>query len=359
MWNERARRAAAAGLVALLVAIGSPLAAQEPPDQDEPTEPALRQQGVLRLFGAVEWDVNDRPDSPNSFALGQLDLFLNAALSERITLLGEFVLEESTATEVVTDLERLQITFRFDDHLQVSAGRYHTGIGFYNTAFHHGAWFETAIGRPRVFLFEDDGGVLPVHDVGITTRGAIPGTRSSLYYLFEVGNGRSIGGVEDEPRDTNDAKAVNGGIAFRPDRWRGLELGASLRHDVTPQPAVPPVDERIGALYAVYRTPSTEVLAEWVSMAMRPRGGPQSEDGGGYVQVSHAWGMVRPYYRFDRLDVDATTPVIGHGEAFTGHLLGLRIDPTTSVGFKAQYERFDAPGHPHGDAFHTQLVFVF
>lgn len=359
MWNDAARRAAAGGLITLLLTISQPLAAQTPADPDEQTDPSLGQQGVLRLFGAVEWDVNDGPDTPNSFALGQLDLFLNAALSERISLLGEFVLEESTATEVVTDLERLQVTFRFDDHIQVSAGRYHTGIGFYNTAFHHGAWFETAIGRPRMFLFEDDGGVLPVHDVGVTARGAIPGTRSNLYYLFEVGNGRSAvdDDVEDEPRDNNDAKSVNGAIAFRPDRWRGLELGVSLRRDVTPQPGLPAIDERIAALYAVYRTPSTELLAEWVTMAMRPHGGARSEDGGGYLQVSRAWSMVRPYYRFDRLDIDATTPV--PGETFTGHVLGVRIDPTTSVGFKAQYERTDTPGHPHGDALRTQLVFVF
>jgi hypothetical protein len=330
-------------------------------EPEEQAEPASGPLGVLRVFGAVEWDVNDRTDTPNSFALGQLDLFLNAELTERTSLLAEVVLEESTETQVVTDLERLQLTFRFDDHLQLSAGRYHTGIGYYNTAFHHGAWFETAIGRPRIFQFEDDGGVLPIHDVGLVVRGAIPGTRSNLHYLFELGNGRTETDAEGErePRDDNDAKAVNGGVAFRPDRWRGLELGGSFHHDVVPQPGSPSIDERIAAIYAVYRTPATEVLAEWLTMTITPRGGTRSRDGARYIQLSHSWSIVRPYYRFDRLAVDAATPLIGHGGDYTAHVIGVRIDPAVPIGFKAQYERADAPGQPRGDALRTQLVFVF
>ena len=117
---------------------------------------------------------------------------MTAAINDRVSVLAEVVLEASGAnTQVVTDLERLQLTFRVADYLQLSAGRYHTGIGFYNTAFHHGSYFETPIGRPRVFDFEDEGGVLPVHDVGISARGTVPHTGSALHYLAEIGNGRS------------------------------------------------------------------------------------------------------------------------------------------------------------------------
>jgi hypothetical protein len=362
MWSESWRCAGATALLALVLAPSEPLYAQALPEPEEDqAEPASGPRGVLRLFGAVEWGATDLPNTPNSFALGQLDLFLTAALTERTTILAEVVLEESTETRVVTDLERLQLTFRLDDHLQVSAGRYHTGIGFYNTAFHHGAWFETAIGRPRIFLFEDDGGVLPIHDVGLVARGAIPGTRSNLHYLFELGNGRS-GATSDadrEARDDNDAKALNGGIAFLPDRWRGLELGGSFRRDVVPQQGLAPIEERITALYAVYRTPATEVLAEWLTMAMTPRGGTRYRDRGGYVQISRSWKMARPYYRFDNLDVDADTPLIGHAGSYTAHVLGLRLDPAAAIGFKVQYERTDVPGHPRGDGVRTQLVFVF
>jgi hypothetical protein len=147
--------------------------------QDELAAPGTEL--LVRAFGSVDWGATELPGTPNSFALGQFDLFVTASLNEWVSVLAEIVMEGSSAdTRVVTDLERLQLTFRMNDHLQLTAGRYHTGIGFYNTAFHHGSYFETPIGHPRVFAFEDEGGVLPVHETGITARGTVPKTGSAL-----------------------------------------------------------------------------------------------------------------------------------------------------------------------------------
>jgi len=245
--------------------------------------------------------------------------------------------------------------------LQVSAGRYHTGIGFYNAEFHHGAVFETAIGRPRIFAFEDEGGILPVHDVGIMALGTVPGTRSSLQYLVELGNGRSYAppDAEREPRDDNEAKAVNAGMAYRPDRWRGLELGGSFYRDVISGVGSTSVDHRIQAAYVAHRTPSTEILAEWLWLTHRPRGGARYGNDAGYVQLSRAWGALRPYYRYDRAVLDPTTPVIGDAGSYRAQVVGFRLDPMPAIGFKAQYERADQSGVGRVDAVRTQLVFVF
>jgi hypothetical protein len=319
---------------------------------------------MLRAFGAVEWNASDRDEEPNSFALGQFALFATSNLSERISVLAEVVLEASVDTRVVTDLERLQLTFRWNDYLQASAGRYHTGIGFYNTAFHHGAFFETPIGRPRVFAFEDEGGVLPVHDVGATVRGQIPKMPTGLQYLVEVGNGRtsddaaSPGAHEDTGRDRNAAKATNLGLSYRPLRWRGLEIGGSWYRDTIPIELSPSIGLRIGAAYVAYRTPDVEVLAEWLALSHRTPDGRQ-HDTAGYAQASKAWGKVRPYYRFDRLAIDPRTPLIGSVGSFTGHTLGVRVDPSEWVGLKAQYERSDVRSERGVDAVRTQLVFVF
>jgi hypothetical protein len=353
-------RAAATLLILLPVFTSAALSAQSSDAQDQ-DDGTISRQVMLRLFGSIEWGATDDPREPNSFALGQLDLFVTAALTERTSLLAEFVLEESTETRVITDLERLQLTFRFNDYLQVSAGRYHTGIGYYNTAFHHGAIFETAIGRPRIFLFEDDGGILPIHDVGVVARGEMPGTGSNLHYLVELGNGR-LGASPDpdrEARDENDAKSFNVGLAYRPQRWRGLELGASYRRDRVPRPLLSSVDEDIAATYAVYRTSSTEILAEWISLAHRAGEGPRYHDPSGYVQLSRAWGAVRPYYRYDRVTVDPATPLIGDSGSYEAHIAGFRVDPLPSIGFKAQYERVDAPVTGRGHVVRTQLAFVF
>ena len=48
----------------------------------------------------------------------------------------------------------------------LEVGRFHTDIGYWNTAFHHGLWLQIPVERPHVLRFEDDGGLVPVHWVG-------------------------------------------------------------------------------------------------------------------------------------------------------------------------------------------------
>jgi len=245
----------------------------------------------------------------------------------------------------------------------VTGGRYHSAIGYYNTAFHHGAFFETTTGRPRIFEFEDEGGVLPVHEVGLSAGGSVPGT-SSLYYTAEVSNGRFWGtatdDVNEETPDTNDSKSTNVALAFKPERWRGLELGTSFYRDQIPvEPDPSPITHRIASAYAVYRTPSVEVLAEWLQLTHITPDGARFTNRGGYVQLSKAWRRVRPYYRYDRLVVDPATPLIGFAGSYDANIVGVRWDPGPWVGLKAQYERTNETHQRGIDTFRTQFVFVF
>jgi hypothetical protein len=362
-------------LLAVLVALGvaeTAALAQTSAGEGEPQAQTEEQASsfpimVLRAFGAVNWGATQEHDSPNTFTLGQFAFFATSALTDRVSVLAEIVLEGGTDTRVVTDLERLQLTYRFNDHLQLTAGRYHTGIGFYNAAFHHGAFFETPVGRPRAFAFEDEGGVLPVHDVGLTVRGAVPHTDSSLHYLAEIGNGRnwlaSHEGEETEEskKDQNGDKAVNFGLSFHPERWRGFEVGASYYRDsiVENEETEREVAHGIGATYVVYRTPATEIMVEWLRLTHRTPEGQSYVNNAGYVQLARAVRGVKPYYRYDRLQIDAATPFIGAIESFTGHTIGLRVDVGQWVGIKAQYEHANHASQRGVDAFRTQLVFVF
>ncbi len=321
---------------------------------------------MVRAFGAVQWLGTQKKDSPNSFTLGQLALFATSDLGERVSVLAEIVLEGNSATtEVVTDVERLQITFRFNDALNLSAGRYHTGIGYYNAAFHHGAYFETPIGRPRVFAFEDEGGVLPVHEVGLSMRGIVPHTGSSLRYLAEVGNGRNWDATgnsdadANSPADQNRAKSTNLGLSFRPAGLTGLEIGGSFYRDTVPHAGSPSVPERIIDGFAVYRTPTIELMGEWLRLQHLPPGSPAIANNAGYLQASKAWGKWRPYYRYDRLAIDPATPFIGFAGSYRSNILGLRIDPVQWVGVKGQYEHTDEPQQRGINTVRAQLVFVF
>ena len=144
-----------------------------------------------------------------------------------------------------------------------------------------------------MFEFEDDGGILPVHEVGISAGGAVPGTGGALQYVAEIGNGRSwvpSAEINDSP-DTNDAKSSNVALAFRPGRWRGLELGTSFYRDQIPvDPG--PLDHRVLTAYGVYKTPSFEFMAEWLRLEHVTPDGTTFVNHAGYVQVSKAWGRL-------------------------------------------------------------------
>ena len=356
----RPRRTRTLLAVAVLAWLTPSAAAAQTMDHD--AAPGTHPEVIVHAFGSVDWASAGEPGEPNSFGLGQLALFMTSAINDRVSVLAEVVLEASAAnTQVTTDLERLQLTYRLDDHLNLSAGRYHTGIGFYNAAFHHGSYFETTIGRPRVFAFEDEGGVLPVHEVGLSARGVVPRTGSALRYVAEVGNGRRWTELDEhEGLDQNGAKSTNLGLSLRPERWRGAEVGASLYRDDIPGPAESVIKNDIVAAYAVYRTPAVELMAEWLRLSYRPDAAAQRVDNhGGYVQASHAFGTIRPYYRYDRLDIDPTTPLIGTFGSSETHVFGIRYDPAAWVGLKAQYERLATTTIAGANGMHVQLVFVF
>src|SRR5437870_7988114 len=118
-------------------------------------------------------------------------------------------------------------------------------LGYYNTAFHHGTWFQTAVGRPFFLDFEDGGGIIAAHNVGASIHGAIPSGKWGLGYIFEVGNGRSYvpPGQEENlvlnVKDDNDYKAFNLAFISKPDWLSGLQFGAGLYSDTLSPSTLP------------------------------------------------------------------------------------------------------------------------
>src|SRR5262249_38369343 len=121
--------------------------------------------------GSHETMLNTVGQPQFGFQLANLDLFAVARLGHSFLVLAEVVMELPGINEFELDVERLQLTYKLNDLLTVTLGRVHAFMGYYNTAFHHGAWLETPLGRPRVIAFEDHGGLVPVHLVGLEAGG--------------------------------------------------------------------------------------------------------------------------------------------------------------------------------------------
>ena len=325
----------------------------------------------VRGFGDLQYAASDRKGATNSFALGQFNIFITSKLSDRFSVLAETVVEAeenfgprpiSINNEASIELERLLLTYTAGDYLNLSFGRYHSAIGFYNTAYHHSTWLQTATDRPAIFAFEDQGGILPIHNVGVTANGRIPSGRLGLRYVAEIGNGRASRSLLDEPvqnvHDENNGKSFNLALLARPDWIQGFQAGFSVYRDRLTPAAAPRVSETIMAAHAVYQTPKWEFLNEML-LIRHAIPGRVLRTPAFYVQASRQFGRFRPFFRYQYLNAPGSDPVLFDIGRQNGPSAGLRYDLSEFAAYKIQYDRTDRNREQAVNGLTTQLSFTF
>jgi hypothetical protein len=345
-----------------------------PPSQPEPEpQPERAMSDVMDLnrtllrirgFSDVTLHGSNRKGDTTSFTLGQLDLFVTSDLSDRLKFLSEIVFEAGRDNAFGVDVERLLLNYSFGDYLNIGAGRFHSAIGYYNTAYHHSTWLQTTTGRPFLFLFEDQGGILPIHNVGVTASGRIPSGALGLHYVAEVGNGRNSRSPLDEQVqnvvDENNHKAVNFAVFARPEAVRGLQTGLSIYRDLLAPLNSPRIGETIFAAHAVYVGPTFEWLNEALLIRHAPQGTPRVfETPGFYTQISKRFGSYRPYIRYQYVNASRSEPVFPDVGLRHGPSVGLRYDLSDFVALKLQYD-YTARGRDQAiHALALQACFTF
>ncbi len=314
---------------------------------DQPAMPQAEHMDVnrtnlnIRGFGDFGFYGGNQKGQTSSFSVGQTNLFITSNLSERIRFLTELVFEVHENNAFSADLERVLLEGSLNDYLKLSAGRYHTAIGYYNTAYHHSTWFQTATERPYIFEYEDEGGILPIHMVGAQATGQIPSGKMGLHYVFEVGNGRTSDPFAEPVQnyvDENGHKAVNVAVFARPDAIPGLQTGFSLFRDERSVPNSPRVNETIADAYAVFIRPRFEWLNEVLMIRHAPAGQHVYETPAFYSQISKRFGIYRPYLRYQYINASSREPLFPQVGLRTGPSAGMRFDVTESVAFKLQYD---------------------
>jgi hypothetical protein len=301
--------------------------------------------------------------SHTSFQLGELDLYMTSTLSAHLSFLAELVFGFDATNALGADLERVQLTYRANPFFQLSGGRYHTAIGYYNTAFHHGTWFQTTTGRPFMFYFEDSGGLLPVHNVGVTATGLVPGTGATgLHWIAEAGNGRAASlqhaPVQNFISDRN-FKSSNFVAYIKPGWLDGFQTGVNSYHDRMYPDGVTRVNQSITGVYAVYINSDWEFLNEAVFLRNEVDASGQIFDSKlMYTQLSRKIGTVRPYARFQDVHSPVGDPVNGFIGKYVGPSVGIRYDISAYVAVKAQYNRLYQDG-PTMNGLDLQAAFTF
>ena len=329
----------------------------------------------IRGFGDINLHGDNHKGDTTSFNLGQLNLFVTSDISEKFKFLGEIVFEagpdnifgvtRGEKNNFAVDVERYLLQYSYKDYLTISAGRYHTAIGYYNTAYHHSTWFQTTTGRPFLFDFEDRGGILPIHTVGVSATGLIPSGPLGLHYVAEIGNGRaSRTPLQDEPVqneiDDQNRKAFNLGLFARPDAVRGLQVGFSVYRDVLAPTGAPRVGETIVDTYAVLTRPNFEWLNEMVVVRHAPLGlSHVYSTPGFYTQISKRYKAYRPYFRYQYVNASDNDPVFPDIGLRHGPSMGLRYDASESVALKLQYDYTAMRRQPATSGLGLQVGFTF
>jgi len=324
----------------------------------------------IRGFGDFGLYGGNQKGQTTSFSLGELNLFVTSNISDKFKFLSELVFESEGPDEggqvngFKAEPERVLLEYSYNDHLNLAMGRYHSAIGYYNTAYHHSTWLQTTTGRPFLFAFEDEGGILPIHNVGVSASGQIPSGSLGLHYVAEVGNGRASRSELSDPVqnvvDENNHKSVNLAFFLRPDNVQGLQVGASVYRDML----YPSNGEKIGETildgYAVLARTNFEWLNEGLMIRHAIRGVPHVYDTPGfYTQISERFGSFRPYLRYQYVNASNTEPVFPDVGLRTGPSLGVRYDASESVAFKLQYDYTELRRQQAINALALQVGFTF
>ena len=329
----------------------------------------------IRGFGDINFHGDTLKGDTTSFTLGQLNLFVTSDISEKFKFLSEIVFEggpdniygvfRGENNTFAVDVERYLLQYSYNDYFNVSVGRFHTAIGYYNTAYHHSTWFQTATGRPFLFQFEDRGGILPIHTVGASVSGLIPSGALGLHYVAEVGNGRaSRAPLVEEPVqnviDDQNHKAFNLALFARPEAVRGLQAGFSVYRDLLAPVGSPRIGETILAAHAIYIRPNFE----WLNEAMVVRHAPLGQSHvfqtpGFYTQISKRFGAYRPYFRYQYVNAAANEPIFPDVGRQQGPSAGIRFDASESVALKLQYDYTTIRNQQAINALAMQVGFTF
>ncbi len=152
---------------------------------------------------------------------------------EQFRVFGEYFI---TVDE--RDLERFQIGYEVIPDTLIWLGRYHQPASAWDTEHHHGRYLQTAITRPAIENWEDEGGLIPQHITGALVESRRPiGTDAGMQISAGVGAGPALTARDNEPIDllgNNPGKhglSFTGRLAYLPDYVGTSSAGILWGHD--------------------------------------------------------------------------------------------------------------------------------
>ena len=251
-----------------------------------------------------------------SFAFGSVDLYFAESL-EDVELLSELIVTSSGNIII----ERLYLGYVFRDELKVRVGRFHTPLGFWNTAYHHGRQLQPTILRPEAVRFEFEGGIFPAHSVGVWLTGRSRTTAGKLDYGVEVTNGPKIVSSgnnkvlnSNNTSDNNTGKAVGFHAAISPAVMENLKVGLSghfarLADDTGSAPVMEDLDQSVYAAAIMYSPGNINISGEYFAIGNKSQTDKKYNSNAYFGLITYAlteeWV---PYLLYDNMSIKEDDP---------------------------------------------------
>lgn len=317
-------------------------------------------------------------DNPKGFFVGSLSFYLSPNFGDRVKALIEPNIEVTPAGDIAVDLERVQFGYSFSDTATLWGGRIHTPYGYWNTGFHHGGQMQTSVMRPRFLDFEDKGGILPAHMVGLWGAGKIKAGTGKVAYDVYAGNGPTIAmGAPNSATPTKQTlgtltigqagdsnhQAMTGfnvGYEFS-GNFDGLKLSAhGLQGDVddnsdatlTSLPSTLANNKTELSMFggsAVYLANDWEAMSEYYGFNNTNKSGSNRgthKSWAAYAQVGKSFNDWTPYIRLEKAVLNQSDNYFASqasGQSYARQSLGVRynLNPNAALKFELLNSKFD------------------
>ena len=307
------------------------------------------------IYGDVDFKYKNDDGNTTSFSAPRLELFYSGNW-DRLSFLSEVMFEAGEDNEYSLDIERVQLSYSFADWLRVAAGRFHTAIGYYNDAYHHGYYFVLPTERPTAVDFEDSGGLIPAHSVGLHVDGRVHlQPELALRYDADLANGRGAPGEVTNKFARKMLKAVN--LRLRLElggALEGVQIGANIYVDKIPTNAGDPttgqdnipfaMSETILGAHLAYFEHNVHLISEYMWIRHH------EEDGGTHTYNTQAFfaetgytlrDVWTPYVRYEYTHFGlALDPFYAFNAASRGSFhrgtVGLRYLASEHIAFKLE-----------------------
>ena len=297
----------------------------------------------------------------SAFGLGQFDLYITSSVADRLSFLGETVFEyDDLSNEFVVDVERVIAQYQLSDNLRLEAGKVHTPLGYWNNAYHHGFVMQPTIDRPQVVQFEDDGGPLPIHTVGLQLSGR---DLTGAHLGFDVLLGNALGN-RPTTDNRNDASSVT--VAVHAQVTPALRIGVSGYRDRlvagggTPlgDTLTAPMTQTIGGAYVAWFSERAETVIEGHDVANRSAGlTTRSPNWFAYAGVRIGTRVV-PYAMHEDVRMADGDPYFA-GDRFRRETLGIRYEYAASAVLKTELRSLDRRSADRATELGIQLGLAF